>query len=160
MQQTMDEIQETMRRGARGVFHIGMTVSDVERSAAFYSALGFNEISRMHSGGPALGDALGVPGSEVDIINLSYDGVVLELIQYTIPGRPAPPRNNDVGAAHVCLRVENLVELHQRLTDLGIASYSVPQRYKDEVCWVYFRDPDGITVEMTELLDPVPAVDG
>lgn len=150
----MEAMRETMSRHARGVCHMGLTVADVQRSAAFYGALGFDELDRFHSGGPAVEAGSGVAGSEVDIINLRYDDLTLELIQHKVGGRSEPPRNNDVGAAHVCLRVAGLLELYGKLTALGVASYSPPQRYKDESYWVYLRDPDGITVELLERLEP------
>lgn len=143
-----------MRPHARGFYHVGMTVSDLERSCAFYTALGFDVIGRFHSGGPELGEGSGVPGSEVDIANLRYDGLTLELIQHTVAGRSTAPRNNDVGAAHICLRVDALNGLYDKLVALGLSSYSAPRRYKDECYWVYLRDPDGITVELIELLEP------
>jgi catechol 2,3-dioxygenase-like lactoylglutathione lyase family enzyme len=146
-----------MGQHARGVYHVGFTVSDLERSIAFYEALGFELERKFHSGGAEVGAGTGVPGSEVDLAVLRNDGLGLELIQHTSPGRSAPPSNNDVGAAHVCIRVERLQALYDELRAMGVDSYSSPHRYKDECDWVYLRDPDGITVELLEELvhDPV-----
>jgi catechol 2,3-dioxygenase-like lactoylglutathione lyase family enzyme len=143
-------MRETMKKHARGVLHVGFTVSDLSRSCEFYSALGFREVSRFHAGGPEQSVGTGVPGTEVDIINLEYDNVILELVQYTVAGNAAPPRNNDVGAAHFCLRVDDLTGLYAALHEKGVDSYSAPHRDANGSYWVYMRDPDGITVELQQ----------
>jgi catechol 2,3-dioxygenase-like lactoylglutathione lyase family enzyme len=148
-------MRETMKKHARGLLHVGFTVSDLSRSCAFYSALGFREVSRFQAGGPEQGEGSGVPGTEVDIVNLEYDNVTLELIHYTVDGNAAPPRNNDVGAAHLCLRVDDLVELYDHLHKTGVDSYSAPHCDAYGSWWVYMRDPDGITVELQQ---PGPGV--
>ena len=59
----------------------------------------------------------------------------------------------DVGTAHLCFLVDDLVDVHQRLVDAGVDTFVSPPVLVDTGIntggWgIYLRDPDGIVLEI------------
>jgi catechol 2,3-dioxygenase-like lactoylglutathione lyase family enzyme len=135
-----------------GVHHVGFTVSDLDRSIEFYARFGFVAAERFEVSGRGASAGTGVPDARYEIVFLRRPGFILELIQYANDGATRPPRNQDVGSAHVCLRVDDVVGLYETLLAEGVPFYGPPCRQEAPgVTWVYMRDPDGITVELLEI---------
>ncbi len=92
--------------------HIGICVSELERSVAFYrDALGFEEISRLQVSGPESARLLQLEGGAVQAVYLQRDGTRIELLYYPQAGHqgartPAPM--NRLGFTHLSLRVADL----------------------------------------------------
>jgi len=124
-----------------GIDHIYITVSDLERSEAFYDrvmkVLGFQK-NRFQ-----LNDE-----QHVQYFN-RYFGYVLRPARSAIAHNPYAP-----GLHHFCLRVEGENDVHEaarRLKEQNI-SVSEPRRYPEyapDYCAVYFSDPDGLRLEIT-----------
>jgi len=148
------------------VHHTGLSVTDIERSVAFYSqAFGMTVVHRRRLEGPDIGSLVGVPGAILEIALLQVgeeapepiDAPVdrLELIQYvTPPGRPFDRSNNEIGTAHLALVVEHIEAAYEHLRLRGVTFNCPPQvftvgRYAG---WkgTYMRDPDGITIELLQ----------
>ena len=134
--------------------HVSFTVADLESSTRFYQLLGFEPFKNYLSAGPDAEAGTGTPGAEIDICWLRHpEGeAMLELLRYR--DQPAEPaaHNSQVGAAHLCLCVEDVDAEHQRLSGDGVTFVSPPHRDDFGVVWVYMRDPDGNVVEL--LQDP------
>jgi catechol 2,3-dioxygenase-like lactoylglutathione lyase family enzyme len=77
---------------------------------------------------------------------------VVELIGYTPTGSERAPANNDIGSAHICLAVPDLIGIYTELSDDGVQFVSAPH-WSDELGWVYLRDPDQITLELVQYVD-------
>jgi catechol 2,3-dioxygenase-like lactoylglutathione lyase family enzyme len=78
--------------------------------------------------------------------------VRLELLHYARLGATTAPAENDAGAAHVCLQVDDVRELYGRLRAQGVEFVSEPLRQElVGATWVFLKDPDGINVELLEL---------
>ncbi|MGP3533889.1 VOC family protein [Microbacterium sp. RD1] len=141
------------------IHHAGFVVSDSARSVAFYSEhFGFEECLRIEMSGDHFEAAVAVPGARILLVMLSAQNTVLELIQYLeSPGRTQPLSNNDVGAAHICITVEDIDEVYERLTAGGVSFMAPPSPPVEGAGsrFAYLRDPDGITVE---LLQVVPGI--
>lgn len=61
------------------VGHTGITVSDLDRSVAFYrDVLGFPATDKRHLGGDLAAKVTGVPGAEIDIVFVSAPGHTIE----------------------------------------------------------------------------------
>lgn len=138
--------------------HFGLTVRDLERSTAFYSRFGAEVIADGHFCGERMDTGLGLRGVDLTTRMLRVGGHVIELLQYDAPeGSAYTSRNCDVGAAHIAFQVEDLPTLYAELSAAGVAFMSAPNPIEDGVFaggyWVYFKDPDGISVE---LLQPGP----
>lgn len=139
-----------------GVNHVGFTVSDLERSVAFYTdVLECEVVMRQEKRGGYLAAIVGYPEADVKMAHLRLPGSQhrLELFEYRSP-RSSPsrlePRN--VGNAHVCFVVPDLHKLYERLLAHGVDTFSPPVEIDTGAnqggVSLYLRDPDGITVEV------------
>jgi catechol 2,3-dioxygenase-like lactoylglutathione lyase family enzyme len=71
-----------------------------------------------------------------------------------VSAAPVDPATANPGTSHICLFVEDLDSLYERLHDQGVEFISRPQtsesgRYAGGRV-VYLKDPDGIRVELLE----------
>ncbi len=136
-----------------GVHHTGITVSDLDRSVAFYERLGFEVAERIEEEGEEVERGVGVPGAKLRVAMLEGPNSRLELIQYLQPSdRPAPHPNNGIGAAHVCVEVEDVDAAVAELREQGIEFLTDPISHEAGIRWVYAKDPDGITAELLQVL--------
>lgn len=146
----------TRAEAYRGIHHVGLTVSNLERSMEFYERLlGRVRDFATESEGPALSKAVGVENAFLRFGFISMGPVHLELIEYRNFRRDQYElRNCDVGASHVCFEVSDLRGLMNELSGEGIEFYSDPIDILDGplegFSFVYFDDPDGITLELFE----------
>lgn len=135
----------------RAVAHIGIPVSDMERSLQFYhDALGLEIVSSREVSGERVSAGVQVPDARIKITLLEAGNAQLELLQYLNPvGRPFDRQNNDVGTAHVSFEVADIRATYDRLQALGISCNTppFPSSYPEGWGWFYARDPDGITLE-------------
>jgi catechol 2,3-dioxygenase-like lactoylglutathione lyase family enzyme len=142
-----------------GVHHTGIIVSDLERSIDFYhGVLGLpfaNEPSPVFDE-PELGPAVGVPGAALRQVTLRAGDHQVELLEYKAPPSPvgAPLPQNALGAHHVAFQVADVAAAKRALEERGIAFLSEVNVVDEGVLagwrWVYFTDPDGITLELVE----------
>ena len=66
--------------------HTGFTVSNLERSLAFWQdVLGFELSHRAHQTGDLASEITGVPGAEISIAVLKAPGHKIELLEYHAP---------------------------------------------------------------------------
>jgi catechol 2,3-dioxygenase-like lactoylglutathione lyase family enzyme len=140
-----------------GAHHTGYTVSDLDRSVVFYrDMLGFELIATQEKEGGYLAAIVGYPDAHVRMAHLRVPGGdhVLELFEYLAPAgarTDVEPRN--VGASHVCLLVDDLPAVYERLRERGVDSFVSPPVEVDTGInrggfGLYLRDPDGINVEL------------
>ena len=141
---------------AIGLHHQGLTVSDVERTASFYEdVFGAERVWELELSGPDVAKSARVPGADIKIVFISFQNAGLELFQYRKPdGRPYELSNNDVGATHVCIEVDDIDAAYERLCDLDITCFAPPKLIEggpvDGVKFFFFADPDGLAVELYE----------
>lgn len=140
-----------------GVHHAALTVSNLERSIAFYGRFGFEVERRVVNTGPDAERITEVPGAHLSIALLTLGAFRLELIEYRPPGSQEPRGNNDLGSAHICFHVRDIQALCERLRNDGVRFTSHPQKHPSGASLAYFRDPDGITVELLEVRDETRA---
>jgi catechol 2,3-dioxygenase-like lactoylglutathione lyase family enzyme len=135
-----------------GIDHMSFTVSDLEATNAFFAKLGFESSRRYVSSGPAADEGTGTDNADVDISWLSHPhgGPKLELLRYQNEPTGKAAHNSQVGAAHLCLRVENVNAEYDRLSGEGVTFVSAPHADEFGVVWVYMRDPDGNVVELVQ----------
>ena len=140
--------------------HVGLTVSDLERSIAFYCAVfGAAVRERSESDGPDIEALTGVVGARMLTADLELEaGEILELIQYLAPkaGVLAQQRHQP-GHTHIGFRVQDVDAAYERLRAHGSTPSSRPILISesgsawDGVRAIYACDPDGRTVECLEL---------
>jgi glyoxylase I family protein len=140
--------------------HTGITVSNLERSLAFWrDVLGFEFSHSAHQSGRMAEKITGVKGAELKLaVVKSPSGHKIELLEYLAP----PDRKNDstlrpcdVGHVHVALTVENLESLLQKIAALDWKAAGQPQTLTSGPNTgkrvIYVRDPDGTTIEFMEI---------
>jgi len=144
----------------KGLHHVGITVSDLERGIDFYhGVLGLDfaaEPSPVFDD-PALGPAVGVPGAALRQVSLKLGDGILELLEYTRPASPidAPLPQNALGAQHVAFLVDDISAAKAELEAKGVRFYSEVNAVDEGVLagwrWAYFSDPEGNALELVEI---------
>jgi catechol 2,3-dioxygenase-like lactoylglutathione lyase family enzyme len=142
---------------ARGLHHTGYTVSDLDRSVAFYrDLLGCEVLVEQEKEGGYLAAIVGYPDAHVRMAHLRVPGAehVIELFEYLTPaGTRADVEPRNVGASHLCFLVDDLPALYEQLREKGVDSFVSPPVEVDTGVnkggyALYLRDPDGISVEL------------
>src|SRR6478735_5942540 len=141
-----------------GVDHTGITVSNLERSLAFWrDVLGFEVSHTAHQKGELAQEITGVEGAEIKLVVLKAPcGHKIELLEYLAPAdrKRANLRSCDVGSVHVALLVEDLNAALDRIAVLGWKTAGQPQILTKGPNAgrrvVYVRDPDGTTIELMQ----------
>ena len=137
--------------------HVGLSVSDLDRSIAFYrDLLGF-ELLRIVDCRPEgkLGEVTGIPGACARLAHLSLGDGILELLEFSYPrGRPIPPERSmaDIGHGHVCLASEDIVSDYLALKRSGVSFETEPLEYRPGVWMAYFHGPDGELCELRQVV--------
>jgi catechol 2,3-dioxygenase-like lactoylglutathione lyase family enzyme len=143
----------------KAVGPIGMTVSDVERSVAFYGGiLGFEKVSDVEVWGDDYERLQGVFGLRIRVVRMRLGDESIELTEYLTPrGRPMPAdsRSNDRWFQHIAIIVSDMDRAYAWLRQHRVRSASpAPQRLPDwnisaaGIRAFYFRDPDGHFLEV------------
>ena len=137
------------------VTHVGLTVSSLDRSLAFYrDAVGLEVVLAQEKEGGYLSAITRYPGAHVRMAQLEgHGGLRIELFEYIEPrGRAASHEPADVGITHVCLLVDDIHDTRRRLVDAGAEPFSSPvpiDTGANAGGWdLYVRDPDGIVLEL------------
>jgi catechol 2,3-dioxygenase-like lactoylglutathione lyase family enzyme len=137
--------------------HVGLTVSDLERSVAFYcDLLGFNiAYERGEVTAEYMPRLVGIPGARLKIVGLDIPGLHIDLVEYIEPkGGTSAGTTADVGNLHIGFTVDDLWAAYRHLSAAGVRFKSEPvspTTGPNKGGWaVYFIDPDGITLEMIQ----------
>ena len=133
--------------------HIGVCVSDMERSKRFYcDVLGFRFVRELRLEGEPCDTLLRLRDVKIHLVYIERDGFQLELLHYSSPAspKPAPPHAmNDLGFTHLSLLVPNLDEATAKLEAAGVeVMRSTLVRVGENGGAVFARDPDGLLVEL------------
>jgi catechol 2,3-dioxygenase-like lactoylglutathione lyase family enzyme len=138
---------------------VGLTVSDADRAADFFSrVLDFEKVSDVEVAGGEYERLQGVFGLRMRVVRMRLGDEQIELTQYLAPeGRPLPSdaRSNDRSFQHVAIIVSDMDKAYARLREHKVRHASTgPQRLPD---WnkdaggieaFYFKDPDGHALEI------------
>ncbi len=164
-----------MTAGIQTLAHVGIMVSDLERSLAFYhDVLGLEfvaseehidgAISKMtatanvHLREYRLRPSVGIDG----YARMQGPGFTFDLLQWV-----TPPSAIDRGpisrvpSSHICFGVADLPATYERLLAAQVECVSPPVRFTGEGEWhvMFLYDPDGNLVELNEIgtgVQPTP----
>ena len=145
----------------RAVGCVGLTVSDADRSADFYTrVLSFEKTAEVEQAGESLEQLEGVFGARTRTVRVRLGRECLDLTEYLTPrGRPAPAdaRSNDRWFQHVAIVVSDMDRAYAALRAARVEHASTgPQRLPDwnpnagGIRAFYFRDPDRHVLEVLQ----------
>ena len=145
----------------RAVGCVGLTVSDADRSADFYTrVLSFEKTAEVEQAGEPIEQLEGVFGARTRTVRVRLGRECLDLTEYLAPrGRPAPPdaRSNDRSFQHVAIVVSDMDRAYAALRVARVEHASTgPQRLPDwnpnagGIRAFYFRDPDRHVLEVLQ----------
>lgn len=138
--------------------HTGITVTNLERSLAFWrDLLGFELSHRAHQTGALAAEITGVAGAEIQLAVLKTPtGHKIELLEYLAPAdrKHFEPRPCDVGFVHIALTVDDLDAVLSAIAPFGWRVAGEPQTLQSGPNAgrrvVYVRDADGTTIEFMQ----------
>lgn len=119
----------------RGITHVAVRVTEIERSLRFYSEL------------------LGIPEKfrllkEDGSIRLIYLEVAERQFIELFPGADAPYSVGSKSAlVHICLEVDDIQEAYRQMTSRGVPTLGEPILGGDESWQFWTNDPDGNQIE-------------
>ena len=119
------------------LIHTCYRIGDIDRSVAFYQALGFEEVGRMPIRDEAINVFMGLPG----------DGPRLELT-YNFG---VDAYELGTGYNHIAITAADLDDTLAKLAEQGIEPEKPPYTVSEggsRLCFV--RDPDGYRIELIE----------
>ena len=138
--------------------HTGITVTNLERSLAFWrDVLGLELSHRAHQKGDLASEITGVAGAEILLAVLKTPtGHKIELLEYLAPPdrKHVAPRPCDVGSIHVALTVDDLDTVLSAIAPFGWKAAGTPQTLQTGPNAgkrvAYVRDADGTTIELMQ----------
>ena len=119
------------------LLHTCYRIGNIDRSVAFYEALGFEEVGRMPIRDEAINVFMGLPG----------DGPRLELTY----NHGVDAYELGTGYNHIAITAEDLDATLERLAEQGIQPEKPPYSVREGGSRLAFvRDPDGYRIELIE----------
>ena len=119
------------------LIHTCYRIGDIDRSVAFYEALGFEETGRLPIRDEAINVFMGLPGDNPRL-ELTYN---FGVDSYEL----------GTGYNHIAVTVDDMDGTLERLAEKGIEPEKPPYTVREggsRLCFV--RDPDGYRVELIE----------
>lgn len=146
------------------IAHVGVTVSDLDRSISFYhQILGLDFKGEMVMEGPETDLLFGREGVKARVAYLNGSDHImcppLELIQFT--SHQAEKEKGDLfrtSISEICFATDDIYETYKELKAKGVEFLSEPQEFDSteygfgKSVAVYFRDPDNMIMELIQPL--------
>jgi glyoxylase I family protein len=143
----------------KALSHIGICVSDLERSQRFYTeALGFTYASELEVAGEPVDSLLRLKDVKLKAVYLDRDGFRLELLHYGAPQRKPPARShemNDLGFTHLSFQVTDVPAALVALRAAGatVLDDTVISLPGTDPLAAFVMDPDGVLIELVHAPD-------
>ena len=115
--------------------HIGLRVTDLGRSLAFYAAIGYEVVGSVPETPIGHLTMLKLPEDEFVTVELVHDGKPVE-------------RGTDV--SHLVVQVESMADTLDVLADHGIEPVDPGQEGDDGLKTTFIADPDGRRIELVQ----------
>lgn len=136
--------------------HVGLSVSDTERSKRFYTELlGMEVVMELDIADDRMARVLDEPGTKVKITHLRLGDGVLELFEYYAPERGGNVarslRQRDQAIVHIGFEIDDFHERVELLREHGVEFLGEPVEFRPGVWVLYFRGPDGEVCELHDV---------
>jgi catechol 2,3-dioxygenase-like lactoylglutathione lyase family enzyme len=137
-----------LKGNLRGLQHLGLPVTDLERSKAFYAQLGF--IEAMRTDLPSTSEA-------IQVAMMQHEGLTVELYQLEEKERKEIAKRTDGHFDHIALDVLDIERAYNEIRAAGLeileegAPVFLPF-WEHGVKYFTIRGPDGEKVEFNQIL--------
>jgi len=137
-----------LKGNLQGLQHLGLPVTDLERSKAFYMQLGFTEVMRMDI----------QPESEtIRVAMMEHMSFTIELYELGLEERGEIATRSDGHIDHVAL---NVLDIDKAYAEIKVAGLQILEDnapvylpfWKNGVKYFTVRGPDGEKVEFNQIL--------
>jgi len=115
--------------------HVGLRVTDLARSLAFYTAIGYEVVGSVPETSIGHLTMLKLPDDEFVTVELVHDGNPVD-------------RGTDV--SHFVVQVESMADMLDVLADHGIEPVAPGQESDDGLKTTFIADPDGRRIELVQ----------
>lgn len=115
--------------------HVGLRVTDLQRSLAFYAAIGYEVVGGVPETPIGQLTMLKLPGDEFVTVELVHDGNPVE-------------RGTDV--SHLVVQVESMADTLHVLAGHGIEPVASVQEHGGGMKTAFIADPDGRRIELVQ----------
>jgi catechol 2,3-dioxygenase-like lactoylglutathione lyase family enzyme len=147
-----------------GTWHFSFTVSNLERSVAWYTqVLGLEYLRGQEQANAYTRSLVGFPDAHLKVAQLCIPGTGvarsqhhLELVEYVAPpGRTLDLATNNTGVAHLAFQVDDIHAEFERMRAHGVrfksdAPNAIVEGVNKGGYSIYLLDPDGITLELVQ----------
>ena len=139
----------------KGMHHVGISVSDLERSIEFYRRTLQMELAGpiFSFAGPLFEQVMALEKPQGRIGFLSNGSLQIELFEFSHP-TPAQQDSNysvaDRGISHFCVEVTDIAATYARLLAAGVRFHCPVLEFPGGIKATYGRDPDGNVFELLE----------
>jgi catechol 2,3-dioxygenase-like lactoylglutathione lyase family enzyme len=144
--------------------HLNIVVADLDRSVRFYTELlGYSLVKKAQLEGEWIDRIVGLKGvkGRVAYVVAPAGEPRIELLHYETPTGEDPIANrqaNTIGLRHFAMRVDDIAAMTAKLREAGVDVLSDPVKVplgvvnhdQGKKTLVYFRDPDGVVLELAE----------
>jgi catechol 2,3-dioxygenase-like lactoylglutathione lyase family enzyme len=137
--------------------HVGIVFDDLDAAVEFFVGLGFEREGGTTVDGEVVDKINGLDGVRAELVMVRTPDRTgkLELIKYHAPpdgngAGPLPP--NRTGLRHICIEVEDLNGIVERLGEQGFHPVGQVADYGNVYRLVYMRGPEGLIVEMAQAI--------
>lgn len=150
------------------IFHVAINARDLDKSLAFYRTLGFTVLSDREVDNDMVKTAFNVPTGTFRFAHLrlgdAADATVLDIVEWydpaTAPGPAAAVDQHSAGLTRFAVLTDDTDEVYRTLSEAGYDFLTTPSSVLTaeggwRVCLI--QDPDGVTVQVTQLLPPPSA---
>jgi catechol 2,3-dioxygenase-like lactoylglutathione lyase family enzyme len=136
-----------------GLNHVGLTVSDLDRSIEFYrDTVGMKLESRVRIQGDWFDTLTHNRGADIDVAHLTLGTFTLQLVAYLAAGgERLELGHNQVGNPHLCIDVEDVEAKYRAVASTGrFDPTPIVDIMGSGTRSFYVADPDGVPVEFLQ----------
>ena len=134
--------------------HVGITVSDLDASIAFYcEVVGFSLGLRTRATGEWFDTLTRNAGADIEVAMLQLADFRLQLVQYHASGgMPLSLAHHNVGNPHLSIEVDDVETPHRTISAAGVHDLTpIVDIMGTGIRSFYVHDPDGVPVELLQM---------